>query len=200
MSRREVLWHFRSCWVMNSMANPFPGISLIFSSSYHFPFQLFLHLYLSKRLNKPQRAIFSSWSYNTVGSIAQLWLAFHSIYLVTLREVPMTRDFPSPNPLPDLPYRLQSKTVRHLFHFRKTSKIQSRHRPRSQKLCMFDSLTPEYIFNRQELSKSLVLECDFLNPFSEPTVPYTCKTTPLYFKLCYRIPVWINIPCTTFFA
>jgi len=100
MSRREVLEHFRSCLVMNShKANSFPRTSFTFPSRFHFPLQL----YLSKLLSKPQRAIFSRWSYNTVGLTAQLRLASCATHLVTLTEVLMTQDFPSQNPLPDLP-------------------------------------------------------------------------------------------------
>lgn len=96
MSRREVLWHFKSCLVMNSHeANSFPGTSFLFPSRFHFPFQLFLQLDLSKLLSKPQRAIFPCWSYNTLGLTAQRRLASHAIHLVTLRVVLMTRDFPS---------------------------------------------------------------------------------------------------------
>lgn len=160
---------------MNSKANPFPGISLIFSSSFHFPFQLFLQLCLSKLLSKPQRAIFSGWSYNTVDSAAQLWLAFHTVYLVTLREVPMTCDFPSTNPLPDLPYRVQSKKIRQFS----IAERLSRHKiGTGQGVKNAACLTPilEHIFNVQELLKSLVLECDFsTSNTSQPLLRTHCS-------------------------
>lgn len=53
----------------------------------------------------------------------------------------------------------------------------------------------DVFFTNKGYYLGLVLEGETtLIPASEPTVPNMRKRIPLYFKLCYSIPGWINIP------